>query len=136
MALSKPSGFAIRRNGTCLPNEVDCGVTASPFRACCPAGASCPVQYNIDCCPSSANCTETLLQDPSCANTTWTMYDNVGFFCCAPGTIGYNATLTFSDGCANPGPLPEGAKVLGVISAGQGKMSKFLHTRRALDGQD
>ncbi|KAI4170834.1 MAG: hypothetical protein LQ348_007043 [Seirophora lacunosa] len=119
MSLPDPSGFAVRRNGTCLSNEIDCGRTAAPFRACCPARASCPEQYNIDCCPSPANCTSTLLQEPACANTTWTLYDNQGYFCCAPGTIGYNATETFSSGCAIPGSPPRGAELLAVVSAGE-----------------
>ncbi|KAL8958101.1 MAG: hypothetical protein Q9193_004778 [Seirophora villosa] len=119
MSLPDPSGFAVRRNGTCLSNEIDCGRTAAPFRACCPALSSCPEQYNVDCCPSPANCTSTLLQEPTCANTTWTLYDNQGYFCCAPGTIGYNATETFSSGCAIPGSPPRGAELLAVVSAGE-----------------
>ena len=62
MTLSVPSGFTIRRNGTCLLSEVDCGQTVAPFRDCCPAGGSCPNQYNVDCCPSPAKCTQALLQ--------------------------------------------------------------------------
>ena len=127
MDSSGPSGFAIRRNGTCLSSEVDCGVTVAPFRACCPGGASCPHQYNVGCCPSPANCTETLLQDPNCANSTWTLYDNEGYFCCAPGTIGYAASRTSSDGCADPGLPPDGAELLSVVSAGHSKLSQ-LHT--------
>ena len=125
MALSAPSGFAIRRNGTCLSSEVNCGVTVAPFRACCPAGASCPSQYNVDCCPSPANCTQALLKNPSCANSTWTLYDNGGYFCCAPDKIGYAASLTASDGCANPGFPPNGAQLLSVVSAGQSKIKRF-----------
>ena len=123
MALSVPSGFAIRRNGSCLLSEVDCGQTVAPFRACCPARGSCPHQYNVDCCPSPANCTQALLKNPNCANSTWTLYDNSGYFCCAPGTIGYGASLTDSDGCADPGYAPEGAILLSVISAGQSKVN-------------
>ncbi|RFU25465.1 hypothetical protein B7463_g10868, partial [Scytalidium lignicola] len=119
MSLVSTSGFAIRRNGTCYSNEVDCGITVRPFRACCPAGASCPSAFNVDCCPSPANCTETLLKNPSCANKTWTLYDNEGFFCCDPSKIGYAASLTGSDGCAHPGFPPQGAKLLRIISAGQ-----------------
>ena len=129
MALSSPSGFAIRRNGTCLSNEVDCGQTKAPFRACCPAGGSCPKSYNVDCCPSPANCTQALLPNPSCANSSWTLYDNGGYFCCAPGTIGYNASLSYSDGCADPGLPPEDAVLLSVVSAGQSKGNRFHNFR-------
>ncbi|KAL8672238.1 MAG: hypothetical protein Q9168_003285 [Polycauliona sp. 1 TL-2023] len=119
MTSSSRSGFAIRRNGTCPSNEVDCGATAAPFHACCPRGSSCPQQYNVACCPSAANCTQTLLKEPRCANNRWSLYDNHGYFCCAPGTIGYNASRTFSDGCAAPGAPPRGAQLLAVVSAGQ-----------------
>ncbi|KAH8820619.1 hypothetical protein F5884DRAFT_56767 [Xylogone sp. PMI_703] len=119
MALVSDTGFAIRRNGSCLNSEVDCGVTVAPFRACCPHGAYCPHQYNVACCPSPKNCTTNLVQNPHCANRTWTLYDNDGFFCCEPGTIGYAASLTGSDGCANPGKPPKGAELLPVISAGE-----------------
>ncbi|KAL9036423.1 MAG: hypothetical protein Q9180_004311 [Flavoplaca navasiana] len=119
MSLPPPSGFAIRRMGSCPTNEVDCGATAAPYHACCPSGSSCPPQYNIDCCPSPANCTLTLLEEPRCANASWTLYDNHGYFCCAPGTIGYNDSRTFSDGCAAPGTPPQGAEYLAVVSAGQ-----------------
>lgn len=137
MASSAPSGFAIRRNATCLSSEVDCGPTVAPFRACCPAGASCPSQYNPDCCPSPANCTRTLLTEPNCANRTWTLYDNAGFFCCAPGTIGYASTLSNSDGCAEPGSSPDYIKLLSVVSAGQSKISNVhVRSREDLEGRD
>lgn len=121
MSLVSTSGFAIRRNGSCLASEVDCGATVSPFRACCPSGASCPSAFNVECCPSPANCTQTLLKNPSCANKTWTLYDNEGYFCCEPGTVGYAALKSGSDGCADPGVSLNGAEVLSVVSAGQSK---------------
>jgi hypothetical protein len=52
MAVS-PSGFALRLNGSsCLDEEVNCGTTVAPYRVCCPAGAFCPSQYNVNvsCC--------------------------------------------------------------------------------------
>ncbi|CAL8585113.1 hypothetical protein XPA_010691 [Xanthoria parietina] len=119
MSLPDPSGFAARRTGSCPPNEVDCGRTVDPFHACCPALAFCPRQRNINCCPSPANCTATLLQNPTCANRTWNLHETKGYFCCAPGTIGYSAPRTDSVGCADPGPLPSGALALAVVSAGQ-----------------
>lgn len=122
------SGFAVRANGSCLSTEVDCGQTMKPYHACCPAGSYCPAQYNVACCPSSANCTETLLQSPSCANTTWNLYDNEGYFCCEPGKIGYASPKSFSDGCADPGVPPDGAVLLSVVSVGQGMMNHLPHT--------
>ncbi|KAL8991149.1 MAG: hypothetical protein Q9169_007933 [Polycauliona sp. 2 TL-2023] len=123
MTSPPPSGFAIRRNGTCPSNQVSCGATTAPFYACCPSGSSCPSrqqrEHNIACCPSPTNCLDALLQEPRCANDRWTLYDNNGYFCCAPGTIGYNASRTASDGCAAPGSPPRGAQLLAVVSAGQ-----------------
>lgn len=46
---ASPSGFALRLNGSsCLSQEVDCGGTVYPYRVCCPEGAFCPSQYNVD----------------------------------------------------------------------------------------
>jgi hypothetical protein len=42
------SGFALRTNGSCQTNEVDCGATVAPYRACCPSVSFCPSQYNVD----------------------------------------------------------------------------------------
>lgn len=46
---ASPSGFALRLNGSsCLSQDVDCGGTVYPYRVCCPEGAFCPSQYNVD----------------------------------------------------------------------------------------
>jgi len=74
------------------------------------------------CCPTLANCTESLLQlpQPQCANQTWDLYDNNGYFCCLPGLVGYAATLTNTDGCAAAGyALRSGEILLPLISAGR-----------------
>ncbi|KAK1767379.1 hypothetical protein QBC33DRAFT_67052 [Phialemonium atrogriseum] len=111
------SGFALRNNGSCADNEVDCGQTAAPYHACCPKSAFCPRQYNVDCCPSAENCTTTLLRDPQCANRSWDLYDNGGYFCCERGFVGY-ATPGNSDGCAAPGyAFRSGEKLLPIISS-------------------
>ncbi|KAL1964581.1 hypothetical protein VTN77DRAFT_6755 [Rasamsonia byssochlamydoides] len=118
-SLVSTSGFALRTNGSCLDTETDCGVTVAPFRACCPAGSFCPSQYNVNCCPSAANCTESLLANPTCANETWNLYDNGGYFCCLPGTTGY-ATPEGSDGCALPGyTFNNNETLLGIVSSGR-----------------
>ncbi|KAK3380992.1 hypothetical protein B0H63DRAFT_474716 [Podospora didyma] len=117
------SGFALRINGTCQLNEVDCGATVSPYHACCPEHSFCPSQYNVNCCPTSENCTRSLLQTPRCANQTWDLYDNDGFFCCLKGFVGYASTSN-SDGCASPGyTFQSGEVLLRIISAGQGATS-------------
>ncbi|OXV05553.1 hypothetical protein Egran_06678 [Elaphomyces granulatus] len=117
--LVSTSGFALRKNGSCLSTEVDCGTTISPFRACCPGGSFCPNEYNVECCPSATNCTASLLEKPRCANETWDLYDNSGYFCCLQGTTGF-ATDYNSDGCAVPGYSFTNDTLLSIISSGQG----------------
>ncbi|KAI1203889.1 hypothetical protein F5X97DRAFT_282356 [Nemania serpens] len=113
---TKP-GWAIRRNGSCLlMEEVDCGETATPYRACCPSSTTCPshTQYNTACCPVNMNCTAALVETPSCANHSWTMFDNGGYFCCERGQVGYDIQNT--DGCSISGEaLPRDAVPLAVI---------------------
>lgn len=139
---ASPSGFALRLNGsTCLSQEIDCGTTVSPYRVCCPATSFCPKQYNVDvceppqndrhvlvqltnraqCCPSASNCTTSLIESPRCANETWDLYDNGGFFCCLNGHFGYAARVTNSNGCGSEGyVLQSGELRLPLIKAGQG----------------
>ncbi|KAF2645190.1 hypothetical protein P280DRAFT_363908, partial [Massarina eburnea CBS 473.64] len=95
MANSTAPGWAIRRSGTCLSGlETDCGATYAPFRGCCPMEFACPNQYNVACCPSGSNCTSSLLNpsvtpEVKCANTTWDLFDNNGYFCCEQGLKAY-----------------------------------------------
>lgn len=112
---SSTTGFARRSNGTCFSTETDCGATQRPFHACCPSGSFCPSQYNVDCCPTAANCTESLLVNPQCANRTLNLYDNNGYFCCLPGSTGAASTVN-SDICAEPGYVYNaGEKLLSII---------------------
>ena len=114
------SGFALRRNGSCLGTETECGETVSPYHACCPSGSFCPHQYNVACCPTAANCTQTLLPDPQCANADWDLFDNNGYFCCLRGLAGY-ATPGNTDGCAEAGyRFQDGEQLLRTISTGKG----------------
>ncbi|KAL4864754.1 WD40-repeat-containing domain protein [Aspergillus spectabilis] len=93
-------GWALRQNGSCLDTEEDCGVTVEPYRVCCPGGSYCPNALNVACCPSESNCTEALEARPHCANSTWDLYINGGYFCCEQGTTGY-AKDGGSDGCGS-----------------------------------
>ncbi|KAL3483534.1 hypothetical protein BJX62DRAFT_244786 [Aspergillus germanicus] len=86
-------GWALRQNGTCLAHEEVCCETVAPYRVCCPGASYCPRAYNIACCPSSLNCTEALQAHPVCANSTWDLYYNGGYFCCEHGTRGYASSL-------------------------------------------
>ncbi|KAI1757107.1 hypothetical protein F4782DRAFT_481292 [Xylaria castorea] len=114
--MSTAPGWAIRRNSSCiLTQEVDCGETANGYRACCPSSTTCPNQYNVACCPANANCTAAIVETPSCANSSWIMFDNEGYFCCESGQVGYN--LGNTDGCSRSGKaLPANANPLAVIS--------------------
>ncbi|KAN0099324.1 hypothetical protein V8E51_013099 [Hyaloscypha variabilis] len=56
--------------------------------------------------------------NPQCANQSWNLYDNGGYFCCEQGFTGY-ASTTNSDGCAEPGyAFQSGEVLLPVISSG------------------
>ncbi|KAH3950283.1 hypothetical protein HBH70_007550 [Parastagonospora nodorum] len=126
MSLIQP-GFAIRRNGSCPAGlEVDCGGTEPPFHACCPSSFTCPgPQYNVVCCPSDAiDCNHTTLTNvpqPTCANSTWDMFDNNGLFCCEHGLSGYNKSNldTYSDGCGIPDvSLSVSVSMLSTVAVG------------------
>ncbi|KAI0597953.1 hypothetical protein F4775DRAFT_601912 [Biscogniauxia sp. FL1348] len=88
------SGWAIRRSGSCLlTREVDCGVTSY--------------------CRTGENCTANLAAAPFCANSSWIMYNNAGYFCCEEGQVGYNNGNT--DGCAtSTADIPDRASALDV----------------------
>ncbi|KAJ5514963.1 hypothetical protein N7463_004515 [Penicillium fimorum] len=80
-----PYGLSVRRNGSCLSTEIDCGQTWKPFHACCPAGTKCPAgQDNVKCCEFDADCSE-LIDNTHCANSTANVYKANGWFCCADG---------------------------------------------------
>ncbi|KAJ5131134.1 uncharacterized protein N7515_007173 [Penicillium bovifimosum] len=84
--LKSPYGLSVRRNGSCLNTETDCGQTWAPFRACCPGGTHCPAgQDNVKCCPSDADCSD-LVDNTHCANSTANVYKAKGWFCCAADT--------------------------------------------------
>lgn len=131
MSLVTP-GFAIRRDQTCLSGlEVDCGATGRDgFHACCPSSLICPgPQYNAICCPAGdESCTEKALAEkpqPPCANATWDMFDNGGYFCCEPGVQGYNRSNT--NWCGRPSQVSIAASVvvqtLSVVREGVGMLS-------------
>lgn len=50
-------------------------------------------------CPGT-NCTDVLATKPRCADPSWILCDNNGYFCCQYGEKCYNHTNT--DGCASP----------------------------------
>ncbi|EMR68527.1 hypothetical protein UCREL1_4447 [Eutypa lata UCREL1] len=117
------SGWAIRRADSCRGIvEVDCGATVAPFHACCPSGTVCPSQYNVACNPpGGVNYTDAFAEAPRCADPSWTMFDNDGFFCCDSGEVGWRQSRTSSNGCSASGEeLPDGALPLAVVQQEQG----------------
>jgi hypothetical protein len=102
-----------------LPKSIQCQCKSTPQIS---LTHSRNVNRISQCCPTSANCTGILLQNPQCANQSWNLYDNSGYFCCEKGLIGY-ASTTDSDGCASPGyAFQSGEVVLAIISTGIGML--------------
>lgn len=135
MSLVLP-GFAIRREQTCLSGlEVDCGATGRDgFHACCPSSLICPgPQYNAICCPAGdESCTEKALAEkaePPCANATWDMFDNGGYFCCDPNVQGYNRSNT--NWCGRPSQVSLTANVavqtLSLVREGVGMFDLSIY---------
>lgn len=56
-----------------------------------------------DIIPEDFNCTDALNLSPRCADPTWTMCNNNGFFCCELGHQCYSGKNGGSDGCGDPG---------------------------------
>lgn len=87
-------GYALRRNGSCLSTENDCGPTTSPFHACCPGNMFCPgPQHNVICCESNADCNQKI--DDNCADLTTDLYSTssnltADAFCCAQDKHGFS----------------------------------------------
>ncbi|KAI0154868.1 hypothetical protein GGR57DRAFT_511828 [Xylariaceae sp. FL1272] len=116
MATTYDQGWAIRRNNSCYSGiEQDCGETAHSYHACCPTSSKCSKRSkDYVCCPDGEDCTADLTVGPYCANSSWVMFNNHGFFCCDRGAVGYNDSN--ADGCLAPGSdLPEGAVPLAAL---------------------
>lgn len=72
------------------------------------------------------------MPNPKCANSTWDLYDNDGYFCCLPGYQGYAVKSTNSNGCASPGyQLQPGEVLLRLIKAGVTSSSSTTTTTTA-----
>ena len=103
--MSDTGGYALRRNGSCLSTETDCGGTTPPFHACCPGNMFCPGrQYNVVCCPSNAGCRD--IMSDSCADKKADLYSsntsdlaNEGF-CCERDSYAFAMKANSGVGCA------------------------------------
>ncbi|PWY67886.1 hypothetical protein BO70DRAFT_400462 [Aspergillus heteromorphus CBS 117.55] len=99
-------GFAIRRNNSCLSDEVSCGSTWETWHACCPSGSYCPgskisIPNNV-CCPSWTDCTSEIEDPPVCADNSWGLYNYTGYFCCPSSDDGFMVKDTVWVGCSAP----------------------------------
>ncbi|KAJ5165462.1 uncharacterized protein N7500_007292 [Penicillium coprophilum] len=134
MSISKdpwgpPSGWAVRRNGSCLPDECSTNASHGIFR-CCPSGSICTNAYTGACCPDKGDCRDTIKNPAHCANETWDLYKNKdgGLFCCEQGESGFR--MSSGVGCAVPGdPTIGGTAWLPILSPGK---IQLLHTRDKL----
>ncbi|KAI1265899.1 hypothetical protein F5Y18DRAFT_30863 [Xylariaceae sp. FL1019] len=116
MATTYSQGWAVRRSNSCSSGiEQDCGETAHSYHACCPKSSKCSKPSNdYVCCRDGEDCTADLRATPYCANSSWVMFNNRGFFCCDRGAVGYNDSNV--DGCLPPDSnLPDGAVPLAVL---------------------
>ncbi|TPR04840.1 Protein kinase domain family protein [Aspergillus niger] len=124
MSSSDIQGYAIRRNNSCLSDEVGCGRTWETWHACCPSGSKCPgkeysIQNNV-CCPTWTDCTSEI-KPAVCANSTWNMYDYDGYFCCTQDESGFRLKGTDWVGCLSPdSPGNASYSALRLISSGSG----------------
>ncbi|OQE35393.1 hypothetical protein PENCOP_c013G04622 [Penicillium coprophilum] len=119
-----PSGFAIRRNGSCLQGECSTKAwnetkSSHDFFRCCPSNSICSDKYTGICCPDEADCRATISKPAHCANETWDLYqnDDGGYFCCDQSELGFK--ISAGVGCAVRGdPTVTGRAWLPVLSPG------------------
>ncbi|GAB1218442.1 hypothetical protein ATERTT37_007696 [Aspergillus terreus] len=128
-----PIGFALRRSGGCLSDEVSCGHTWGDFYACCPGSTVCPGSranyYNQVCCPSWSNCTIPLVASPHCANDSASMFDHTGYFCCLPGQTGFwTSNPPDAVGCSDELPDNVNETIIAAISQSGTVASSTLAT--------
>lgn len=64
-----------------------------------------------------SDCTDALNLSPRCADPTWTMCNNTGYFCCEPGHQCYSTGNGGTDGCGDPGyKLKPGEYTVSTVS--------------------
>ncbi|PGH16155.1 hypothetical protein AJ79_01922 [Helicocarpus griseus UAMH5409] len=92
-------GYAIRRDGGCLPDEDGEG-TWREWHTCCPSGT---VKKDYG---DNSQCYLKSDQDKSgavfsrCADPSWSLWEEAGFFCCEPNEIGFTDEKRDVYGCA------------------------------------
>jgi len=72
------------------------------FTFCCPNYTFCgPYQLGAYCCPTSEDCGSVLNAGATCADPSWTLYEDAFEWCCAPGSVG----LALGDGHCEPASM-------------------------------
>ncbi|EAU33250.1 predicted protein [Aspergillus terreus NIH2624] len=130
-----PYGFALRRMDGCLGSESKCYATWGGYWGCCPGDAVCPgaekyIPNNI-CCPTSANCTAQLLDQPHCANTSWSMFYFQAYFCCEPNQYGFwtSEDINYGNfGCSDSIPNNPNYTTLNPVKQGSASGSAIVST--------
>ncbi|KAL5358446.1 hypothetical protein BJX96DRAFT_173446 [Aspergillus floccosus] len=135
-----PYGFALRRMGGCLGSESKCYATWGGYWGCCPGDAVCPgaekyIPNNI-CCPTSANCTAQLLEQPHCANTSWSMFYFQAHFCCEPNQYGFwtSEDINYGNfGCSDSIPNNPNYTTLNPVKQGSVSGSAIVYDTLNVD---
>ncbi|CAG8049657.1 unnamed protein product [Penicillium olsonii] len=133
-------GYAIRRNESCADNEQKCTKKATwgDYQACCPGNSFC---YDSDtgipnmmCCPmGNTNCTQSVQEEKSCANSTWNLYNWRGYFCCEQGQPGFYVNDRVLVGCSEDSkPGNSSFKLLDILSTGSDSTSTTMSSSTSL----
>lgn len=113
-------GAAILRNGACLVGiEIRCGFN-SLFSACCPSALTCKGEDPLKCCVPQTNCGS----ERFCANSSWTLFEHEGYFCCDSDAAGFNVSNYRA--CLNLGTLVSGAIPLPTITVDPSEQSQKM----------
>ncbi|KAJ5687507.1 hypothetical protein N7536_010126 [Penicillium majusculum] len=124
--MTKRSGFALRRLGSCALGETVCGptwnltATSGTFYRCCPGELFCGIKRNGACCSEDdQDCTDDISNPALCADQNWDLFQNPngneGRFCCEQGKIGF-VRSEIGVGCANEENITQTDTMLSAIN--------------------
>jgi hypothetical protein len=132
MSSDESQGYPVRRNNSCSAGESVCGRTWGTFYACCPGSSQCLDSHsteinNFICCRGTLNCSGLLADTPTCADTSWDLYNSTGYFCCEPNHAGFHVEGTVSVGCVDPGAA-RNLSYSALKPSSTGQWSLYCHT--------
>lgn len=105
--MSDITGFALRRNESCLNTEKYCGNTHDDMKVCCPGSMECtddPLYGNSVCCEKGGSCDEKAGPN-KCASNDAYLYTSVdgnmtsGGFCCSKDEYAFKLSENDYVGC-------------------------------------